>query len=158
MGTHSPPQNGRSSQYSALVYCHQTAPWIKMPLGTQVGLSLREKPTRHCVRWEPSSPPLRGTAPQLSANVRCGQTAGRMKTPLGTEVDLGRGHIVLDGFQLLLSSCMFWMSLIIVYAFVAVNLHSLCMYDWVNRSNLLFSVQFILRSIFKDLLLFVAWL
>ena len=56
----------------------------------------RPRPTRHCVRWGPSSPPLKAPS-QFSANVRCGQTAGWMKTPLGTEVDLGSGHIVLDG-------------------------------------------------------------
>jgi len=33
------PQKGRSStQFSAQVYCGQTAAWIKMPLGTKVGL------------------------------------------------------------------------------------------------------------------------
>jgi len=32
------PKRGRSSQFSAHVYCGQTAGWIKMPLGTEVGL------------------------------------------------------------------------------------------------------------------------
>jgi len=36
------PQRGRSPiQFSAYVYCGQTAAWIKMPLGTEVGLGLR---------------------------------------------------------------------------------------------------------------------
>ena len=38
---------------------------------------------------------------QFLAHVYCGQMAGWIKTPLGTEVDLGPGHIVLDGSQLL---------------------------------------------------------
>jgi len=36
----------------------------------------RPRPTRHCIRWGPSSPPLKGHGPQFSANVCCGQTAG----------------------------------------------------------------------------------
>jgi len=58
------PKKGRSPQFSAHVYCGQTAAWIKMPLGT--------RPMRHCIRWGPSSPPLKGHSPQFSANVRCG--------------------------------------------------------------------------------------
>jgi len=38
-----PTQKGRSpTQFSAHVYCGQTAAWIKMPLGTEVGLGLRD--------------------------------------------------------------------------------------------------------------------
>ena len=37
------PQKGWSlTQFSAHVYCGQTAAWIKMPLGTEVGLDLRD--------------------------------------------------------------------------------------------------------------------
>jgi len=32
------PKKGRRSQFSAHVYCGQTAAWIKMPLGTEVRL------------------------------------------------------------------------------------------------------------------------
>ena len=40
MGTQPPPQKGgRAPQFSAHVYCGQTAAWIKMPLGTEVGFS-----------------------------------------------------------------------------------------------------------------------
>jgi len=43
MGTQPPPQKGRSPQFSAHVYCGQTAVWIKMPLGTtEAGLGLRD--------------------------------------------------------------------------------------------------------------------
>jgi len=34
-----PPLKGHSSQFSAHVYCDQTAGWIKMVPGTEVGLS-----------------------------------------------------------------------------------------------------------------------
>ena len=43
MGTQPLPQKRRSpTQFSAHVYCDQTAAWIKMPLGTEVGLGLRD--------------------------------------------------------------------------------------------------------------------
>ena len=75
----------------AHVYCGQTAGWIEMPFGTEVGL-----PRQHCVRWVPSSPHKRHS-PQFSAHVSCGQMAGCISIPLGTEVGLGLGDIVLDG-------------------------------------------------------------
>ena len=90
-----PPQKGRSpAQFSAHVYCGQTAAWIKMPLGTEVCLCLRD-----IVFDVDPAPQRKGhTHPtQFLAHVYCGQMAGWMKTPLGTEVDLGPGHIVLDG-------------------------------------------------------------
>ena len=38
MGTKPPPQKGGGApQFSAHVYCSQTAAWIKMPLGMEVG-------------------------------------------------------------------------------------------------------------------------
>jgi len=36
------PQKGRNPQFSAHVYCGQTAAWINMPLGSEVGLGLRD--------------------------------------------------------------------------------------------------------------------
>ena len=59
------------SQFSAHFYCSRTAGWIKMPLGTEIGLG-----TGHinCVRWGPSSPSKDGHNPQFSAHVCCGQT------------------------------------------------------------------------------------
>jgi len=71
-----------------------TAAWIKMPLGTEVGLGLRD------VVFDvgPDTPEKKAHPPtQFLANVYCGQMAGWMKTPLGSEVDLGPGHVVLDG-------------------------------------------------------------
>ena len=75
-----------------LVYCGQTAGWIKMKLGTEIGLG-----SGHIVLdGDPTPPTKRGNSPQFSAHVRCGQTAGWIKMPLGMEVGLGQGDIVLD--------------------------------------------------------------
>jgi len=82
------------SQFSAHVYCGQTAGWIKMPLG-------RPQLRRHCVRYGRSSSPLKGhSPPQCSANVRCGQTARWTKMPLGMEVGLGQATLCSMGTQL----------------------------------------------------------
>ena len=83
-----------------LVYCGQMVGWIKLPLGTEIGLGLGPRP--HCVRWGPSSlhpdPPRKGhSSPHFSAHVYCGQTAGWIKIPLGTDLGLGPDGIVLDG-------------------------------------------------------------
>jgi len=45
------------SQFSAHVYCGQTAGWNKMPLGTEVGLG----PGDIVLEWRPSSPPRKAT-------------------------------------------------------------------------------------------------
>jgi len=76
-----------------LVYCRQTVPYIKMKLGTQVGLG----PGPHCVRLKPRSPPRKGHSPQFMAHICCGQMAGWIKMPLGREIGLGPSDIVLDG-------------------------------------------------------------
>jgi len=44
-GPSSPPKKGHSPQFSAHSYCGQTAAWIKIPLGTKVGLGLRDTAT-----------------------------------------------------------------------------------------------------------------
>jgi len=53
------PKRRQSLQFSAHVYCGQTAAWIKMQLGT----GGRPQPTRHCVRWGPSSPSPKESQP-----------------------------------------------------------------------------------------------
>jgi len=65
-----------------------------MPLGTEVGLVLRD-----IVSDVDPATPEKGTPTfiQFLAYVYCSQMAGWMKTSLGTEVDLGLDHIVLDG-------------------------------------------------------------
>jgi len=61
-GTSSPPpKRGHSPQFSAHFYCHQTAGWIKMTLGMEVGLSLGD----FVLDGDPASPPQRGTVPPI---------------------------------------------------------------------------------------------
>jgi len=52
-GPSSPPQKGRSPQFAAHDYCGQTAAWINMPLGTEVGLG----PDDIVLDGDPAPPP-----------------------------------------------------------------------------------------------------
>ena len=90
MGTQPPSQKGGGApQFSAHVYCGQTARWIKMALGVEVGLG-----PVHIVLGEDTAPlPEKGADPQFSAHLYCGQTAGCINMPLG----LIPGDFVLDG-------------------------------------------------------------
>jgi len=58
-----PPQKGGGAppQFSAHVYCGQTAELINMSFGTD-----RPRPTRHCVRYgvDPAPPPLKWHSPR----------------------------------------------------------------------------------------------
>ena len=54
-----PSRKGYSLQFSAHVYCGQTAGWIKMPLGTEVGLG----PGDIVLDGAQLIPPKRGTPP-----------------------------------------------------------------------------------------------
>jgi len=125
MGTQLPSPKkgagGTAPQFSAHVYCGQTAVCIRIPLGTEVGLSLGN------IRLDgdPVPPPLKGHSPQFLAHVCCGQTAGwTKKMLLGIEVPLSLGEVGKMGTaaplfladlycshgrpsQLLLSSCKF---------------------------------------------------
>jgi len=68
MGTQLHPQRGTASPHLlAHVCCDQTAGWIKMPLGTKVGLG-------------PGHIALDGAQlpPQFSAQVYCGQTVAHL--------------------------------------------------------------------------------
>ena len=92
--SHPSRQGGGAPKFSAHVYCGQTAEWIKMSLGMEVDLGLRDI----LFDVDPATPPRKMGTPtptQFLAHVYCGQMAGWMKTLLGTEVDLGAGHIVL---------------------------------------------------------------
>ena len=62
-----------------------------MPLGTEVGLCLRNI----VLDRDPAPSPLKGHSPQFSANIHCGQAAGWTKMPLGIELGLGPGDFVL---------------------------------------------------------------
>ena len=85
------PPKGHSPQFSAHVYCGQTAEWINIALGTEVGLG----PSHIVLDGDPTSLPKKRHSPQFSAHVYCGQTVEWIKMPLGTKIGLGPGHIVL---------------------------------------------------------------
>jgi len=72
----------------------RTAAWIKMPLGTAVGLGA----DNIALNGDPAPLLKKGTEhpPQFSAHIYCGQTAGCIKMVLGMGVGLGPGHIELD--------------------------------------------------------------
>ena len=70
------------------------AGWIKMSLGTEVGLG----PNDIVLHGDPATP-KKEHSPQFSAHVYCAQTAVCIRIPLGTEVGLSFGDIVLDGTQ-----------------------------------------------------------
>ena len=96
MGTQPPPSKGAEPppQFSAHFYCGQTAGCIKMPLGTDVGLS----PGDYMLHGHPVHLPKNGAeSPKFSAHVYCGQTVGSIKMPLGTKVGLSPGDFVFDG-------------------------------------------------------------
>jgi len=79
-------------QFSAHIYCRQTAGWNKMPLAMVVGLG----PGHNVLEGEPACSE-KGHIPQFSAHVCCGQRAGWIKMPLCAKVGLCSGHIVLHG-------------------------------------------------------------
>jgi len=87
-------KGGRAPQFSVHVHCGQTAGWINMALGMQVGLG----PGHIVLNGDPRTPLSKmGHSFQFSAHVYCGQTDGWIKMALGMKVGLGPGHIVLDG-------------------------------------------------------------
>ena len=59
-GPSTPKRAQPSPQFSAYVYCGQTAGWIKMPLGTEVNLGPGD-----VVLDGLAAPPKRGTAPSF---------------------------------------------------------------------------------------------
>ena len=108
---------GHSSQFSAHVRCGQTAGWMKMPLGTEVGLG----PGDIVLDGDLAPrPPKRGKDRQILAHVYCDQMARRIKMPVGRALGLSPGDIVLDGDPAppnkrygtppspLFSPCLFW--------------------------------------------------
>jgi len=72
-GDPAPPQKGAQPQFSAHIYCGETVVCIRIPLSTEVGLSLGDI----VLDGDPALPPIKGHSQlPFSANVRCGQTAG----------------------------------------------------------------------------------
>jgi len=78
-----------------LVYCGKTVGWIKMKLGTKVGLG----PGHILLDGDPAPLPKRDGGPNFRPTpiVVKVQTAAWIKMPLSTEVGLGLRDIVLDG-------------------------------------------------------------
>jgi len=96
MGTQPPPpqkRRGPRPQFSAHVYCGQTAGWIKVALDMEVGLG----PGHIVLDGDPAPLPKKGVEPQFSAHFYCGETAECIKIPLGMKVGLSPGHFVFDG-------------------------------------------------------------
>jgi len=88
------PPKGRSPQFLIHVRCSETAGWIKIPSGTEVGLGPGD-----IVLWGPSSPsPKRGHSSRTQFSAHVLWTNGWMdQDALGTKVGLSPGHIALDG-------------------------------------------------------------
>jgi len=90
-------------KFSAHVYCGQTAGWIKVALGTEVGLSpgdfvLDGDPAPLQKGGGPSPLPTKGAEPplQFSANFYCAQTVRYITMPLGMYAGLSSGDFVFD--------------------------------------------------------------
>ena len=97
------PKRGRSPlpNFSAHVYCGQTAGCIKMALGLDVGLG----PGHIALDGHPGPLLKRGgqmPSPIFGPFLYCGQTAGCIKMPVGMEVGLSPSDFVLDGDRALL--------------------------------------------------------
>jgi len=92
-GDPAPPPLKGHSQFSAHVYCGQTAGWINMALGMEVSLG----PVHIVLDGDTTPLPQKGQSPQFSDHLYCGQTAGYIKMPLGMEVGFSPGDFVLDG-------------------------------------------------------------
>jgi len=73
MGTHEAPQ------YSAHVYCGQSAGWIKIAVGMEAGFG----PGHIVLDGDLAPLAKKGTHPQFSAHFYCNQTAGCIKMILG---------------------------------------------------------------------------
>jgi len=76
-----------------LVCCGEMVGWIKMKLGTHVGLG----PGHIVLDGDQGPPHPKGQSPQFSAHICCGQMAAWIKMPLAMEVSLGPGDFVFDG-------------------------------------------------------------
>ena len=88
-----PPQGAVSPpQCSAHICCGQMAAWIKMVLGTEVGLS----PGDFVLDRDPAPSQKGGWASKFSADVYCGQTAQLIKMALGMQVGRNPSDFVLD--------------------------------------------------------------
>jgi len=91
----SPSPKGAQPPFLAHVHCGQMAGWIKMPLGTEVGLGRGDI----VLDGDPGRSPIkRGhSTPKFLVHVYGGQTAEWIRMLLGMEVGLGPDHTVRWG-------------------------------------------------------------
>ena len=83
-----------SDEFLAHVYCGQTAGWINLPLGVEVGLG----PSQIVLDGDPAPPtPKEHRSPQFSAHICCGQITKWIKMPLRRKLGLDPSDIVSDG-------------------------------------------------------------
>jgi len=94
METQPTPQKGaQRPKFSAHIYCSQTAGWIKIALGMEVGVSTDD----FVLDGTPLPLPKKGAVlPKFSADVYYGQTAGWIKMVVGMEVGVSPGDFVFD--------------------------------------------------------------
>ena len=86
------PQTGTAPQFSARVFCAQTAGWIKMPLDMEVG---NDQATL-CYMGS-QLPPQNGAEPPILGRCLLWPNGAWIKVPFVMDVGLGPGHIVIDG-------------------------------------------------------------
>ena len=92
MGTQLPPQKGKQPpNFRPMSIVAKSDGWIKVPLGTKVGLGPGD------TVLDGIQLPQNGHSPQFSAYVYYGQMAVRIRILLGMEIGLSLGDIVLDG-------------------------------------------------------------
>ena len=89
----SPYVTGPLSCLSVTLVCGQTVGWIKVPLGTEVGLGLGDT----VLDGNPIATPKRGTAPNFRPMSIVAKRHVCIRIPHGTEVGVSLGDIVLDG-------------------------------------------------------------
>jgi len=96
MGTELPKGAQSPPQFSTHVCCDETAGWIKVPLGMEVGLG----PGHILLHGKTAT--YRGTLPNFRpiSVVAKRLDHGWINIPLGREVDLGPSDTMLDGTQL----------------------------------------------------------
>jgi len=87
------PKKGHIPQFSAHVRCGQTAGWMKMPLGTELGLG----PGDIMLDGDPA-PLKKGHRPPISGPCLLWPNGWvDQDATIGMVLSLGPGHIVLDG-------------------------------------------------------------
>jgi len=87
------PKGGRVPQFSAHVYCGQTAGWIKMPLGTELGLS----PNDIVLHGDPAPPQRKVHSPSVFGPCLLWPNGSMYQDSTWYRARPHLGDIVLDG-------------------------------------------------------------